>query len=95
MQARQFDWRKFGGTHPAPFGHKYYARAIENFHAHIAGIEYTAKGEKKHLILEESDMNYKDLLRALKTFDIKGAVICESPNIEGDAIILKEYYESL
>ena len=30
MQARQFDWRKFGGTHPAPFGHKYYARAIEN-----------------------------------------------------------------
>ena len=30
MQAGQFDWKKFGGTHPAPFGHKYYARAIEN-----------------------------------------------------------------
>lgn len=69
--------------------------ALENFHAHLAGIEYTAKGEKQHLILEESDMNYKDLLKALKDFGVKGAFVCESPNIEGDAQILKEYYESL
>lgn len=69
--------------------------ALENFHAHLAGIEYTAKGEKQHLILEESDMNYKDLLKALKDFGVKGALVCESPNIEGDAQILKEYYESL
>ena len=32
--------------------------ALNNFHAHIAGIEYGAKGEKKHLNLEESDFNY-------------------------------------
>lgn len=66
--------------------------ALENFHAHIAGIEYTEKGERQHLILEESDMNYKDLLKALKDFGVKGAVVCESPNIEDDAQILKEYY---
>lgn len=69
--------------------------ALENFHAHIAGIEYTSKGEKQHLILQDSDMNYKDLLRALKNFNVKGAVVCESPNIEGDAQILKDYYNSL
>lgn len=69
--------------------------ALENFHAHLAGIEYTAKGERQHLILEESDMNYKDLLKALKDFGVKGALVCESPNIEGDAQILKEYYSSL
>lgn len=69
--------------------------ALENFHAHIAGIEYSAKGEKKHLILEESDMNYKDLLKAFKKFDIKGVIVCESPNIEEDAKLLKEYYLSL
>ena len=69
--------------------------ALENFHAHIAGIEYSAKGEKHHLNLEESDMNYKDLLKALKDFGVKGAVVCESPNIETDAQILKEYYYSL
>ena len=69
--------------------------ALENFHAHIAGIEYGAKGEKKHLNLEESDFNYKDLLKAFKKFDVKGAVICESPNIEDDAKLLKDYYLSL
>ena len=95
---------RYGGSHNTydefsmileTIGNKLGSRAIENFHAHIAGIEYTSKGEKKHLILEESDMNYKDLLKALKAFNVKGAVVCESPNIEGDAIILKEYYESL
>lgn len=69
--------------------------AINNFHAHLAGIEYTAKGEKRHLILEESDMNYKDLLKALKSFGVKGALVCESPNIETDTKLLKDYYMSL
>ena len=69
--------------------------ALDNFHAHIAGIEYTAKGEKKHLNLEESDFNYKDLLKAFKDFNIKGAIVCESPNIEDDAKLLKDYYLSL
>ncbi len=69
--------------------------ALDNFHAHIAGIEYGAKGEKKHLNLEESDFNYKDLLKAFKEFGIKGAVVCESPNIEEDAKLMKDYYLNL
>lgn len=69
--------------------------ALQNFHAHIAGIEYTAKGEKKHLMLKESDMNYKDLMKAFKKFDVKGVVVCESPIMEEDAVLLKEYYLSL
>lgn len=69
--------------------------ALENFHAHIAGIEYGEKGEKKHLLLEESDMNYKDLMKAFKDFSIKGVVVCESPIMEKDAVLLKTYYESL
>lgn len=69
--------------------------ALKNFHAHIAGIEYTAKGERQHLNLEDSDMNYKDLLKAFKAFDVKGVVVCESPNIEDDCKLLKEYYLSL
>ena len=69
--------------------------ALDNFHAHIAGIEYGEKGEKKHLNLEESDFNYKDLLRAFKDFNIKGAIVCESPNIEDDAKLMKDYYQGL
>lgn len=69
--------------------------AIDNFHGHLAGIEYTAKGEKNHLNLENSDMNYKDLLKVLKEFNVKGALVCESPNIESDCKLLKEYYKTL
>ena len=69
--------------------------AIENFHGHLAGIEYTARGEKQHLNLEDSDMNYKDLLKAMKEFGVKGALVCESPNIEEDCKLLKTYYEQM
>ena len=69
--------------------------ALDNFHGHLAGIEYTSKGEKQHLNLENSDMNYKDLIKAMKTFNVKGALVCESPNIEDDCKLLKDYYNSL
>lgn len=76
-------------------GKKLGERAINNFHAHIAGIAYSIKGEKHHLMLNDSDFNYKDLMKAFKKFGIKGAIICESPVMEEDAILMKEYYESL
>ncbi len=69
--------------------------ALDNFHGHLAGIEYTAKGERQHLNLEESDMNYKDLMKALKGFGVKGALVCESPNIEDDCKLMKDYYNSI
>lgn len=69
--------------------------ALEEFHAHLAGINYGQKGEKNHMMLEESDMNYKDLLRAFKSFNVKGVLVCESPFMEDDARLLKAFYESL
>lgn len=69
--------------------------ALENFHGHLAGIAYSAKGERHHLNLDESDMNYKDLLKAMKEFGVKGALTCESPNIEDDTKLMKEYYLSI
>ncbi len=69
--------------------------ALHNFHGHLAGIEYTAKGERFHLNLEDSDMNYKELLKAMKTFGVKGVLTCESPNIEEDTKLLKDYYMSI
>lgn len=68
---------------------------LENMHIHVSGIAYGPKGEKHHLVLKESDMNYKDLVRAWKDFKIGGVVISESPNIEGDALLLKKIYGEL
>lgn len=76
-------------------GNKIGRYALENFHGHLAGIEYTAKGERQHLNLKESDMNYVDLLKVLKEFEVKGVLVCESPNIEEDAKLLKETYLAL
>ncbi|MBN1156784.1 TIM barrel protein [Candidatus Woesearchaeota archaeon] len=69
--------------------------ALDNMHIHMAGIEYTAKGERNHVNLEESDLNYKEILKQLKEFKCKGALISESPNIEGDALLMKKEYERI
>lgn len=68
---------------------------LDNMHIHLAGIAYGPKGEKNHLKLEESDMNYKDLCRVWKEFNIKGVVVCESPNIEMDALLLQKTYKTI
>lgn len=69
--------------------------AIKNMHIHVSGIEYGDKGEKHHLILEESKFNYKDLMKALKEFKVKGVLICESPNIEQDALLMQKHFEKV
>lgn len=69
--------------------------AIDNLHIHFSGIAYGRKGEIKHLNLKESDFQYNGLLKALKDYDAKGFVICESPNLEEDALLLQETYNRL
>ncbi|HEX7475926.1 MAG TPA: TIM barrel protein [Dehalococcoidales bacterium] len=67
--------------------------ALNNMHMHISGINYNNKtGEIMHLNLQESDFRYAELLQALKEVDAKGAVTCESPNLEEDALNLQETY---
>jgi len=68
-------------------------KALENMHIHMSGINYGDKGEKNHLELKDSDMNYKDLIKTLKEFKCKGVVICESPNLEEDALLMKKTYD--
>ncbi len=67
--------------------------ALNNMHIHMSGIAYGEKGEKHHLFLDDSDLNYKDLIKVWKEFKIKGVVISESPNIEEDALLMKKVYE--
>jgi deoxyribonuclease-4 len=69
-------------------------RALRNVHIHIAGIHYGGKGEIKHLNLEETDFRYDEWLQALRDLGVEGMVICESPNLEGDAVLLKKLYQA-
>ncbi|MFX0548831.1 TIM barrel protein [Hathewaya histolytica] len=71
------------------------SEALSDLHMHISGINYGEKGEKNHLPLLESDFKYMECMKALKDFNVKGCIICESPILEKDALLLKEYYMSL
>lgn len=65
---------------------------LNDMHMHVSGIEYSRKGEKRHIELEKSDFNFVELVRVFSDFDISGMVICESPNLEVDALKLKNEY---
>jgi len=69
--------------------------ALDNMHIHVSGIDYGDKGERKHLNLKESDFQYVELLKALKDCEARGVVICESPNLEEDALLLQATYSDL
>jgi deoxyribonuclease-4 len=69
--------------------------ALENMHIHFSGIKYGARGELSHLDLKESDLAYRELLQALRDADAGGTVVCESPNLEEDALLLKTTYDAL
>ncbi|MEK6904582.1 MAG: TIM barrel protein [Nanoarchaeota archaeon] len=68
---------------------------LNNMHIQIAGVNYTEKGERNHMNLKDSDLNWKDILRTWKEFKIKGVVIAETPNIEGDALLLKREFSRI
>ncbi|MDR2624177.1 MAG: TIM barrel protein [Methanobrevibacter sp.] len=70
---------------------------IKRLHCHFTRIEHDKFGEKRHHTLNE--VNYgpspKYFLESLIECDFKGTVICESPLLDLDALVLKELYESL
>jgi deoxyribonuclease-4 len=69
-------------------------RSLRNVHIHIAGIQFGDRGEIKHLNLEETEYRYDEWLQALRDLGVEGLVICESPNLEGDAVMLKKLYQA-
>ena len=69
-------------------------RSLRNVHIHIAGIHFGDRGEIKHLNLEETEYRYDEWLQALRDLGVEGLVICESPNLEGDAVMLKKLYQA-
>ena len=67
--------------------------ALSNLHIHLSGIEYSAKGEKNHLPMRESDFDVAGLFGALKAHNCGGRILCESPIMEEDALYFKELWE--
>ena len=80
------EWSKLLTNYKKALG----AKALKNLHIHLSGIEYGEKGEKKHLPLSEADLDLKALYKALNDFGCAGRIMCESPIMEEDALIMKK-----
>jgi deoxyribonuclease-4 len=62
-----------------------------HIHAHFQGIEFTDKGEKKHLITPEEEI--KKLVKALTEVKVDITIISESPDPLGDTLRLRKALE--
>ncbi len=84
------EWEELFDEYASVLGKK----SLKSMHLHFSGINYGEKGEKNHLPIQESDAKWKDFLKVLKKRDIGGFLVCESPLLEKDTLLLQETYES-
>ena len=69
--------------------------SLKNVHIHFSDIEYSEKGERRHLVLGDGPLRWHDMVKCWREYKLEGIVISESPNIEIDAIKVKKYYDRL
>ncbi|MFH1306308.1 MAG: TIM barrel protein [Candidatus Micrarchaeota archaeon] len=67
----------------------------KQFHSHFSGINYSEKGERNHIPIKTNSPPFKPLLKLLKKRKYSGTIVCESPLLEKDALILKKEYEKI
>lgn len=85
------EWARVLESYTAALGEA----ALRNLHIHLSGIEYGPKGEKNHVKVLECDLDLRALYRALAAFHCQGRILCESPAMEEDALVLKAAWEEL
>lgn len=59
-------------------------KPFKHIHSHFSGIEYTPKGERRHMITPSSEI--KELLSWIKKYKLNITIINESPDPYGDSL---------
>jgi deoxyribonuclease IV len=70
-------------------------KGLKQVHIHLSGIEYGPKGEKRHVALAECPLKYEDLFRALRDSGCSGRILCESPLMEEDALVMQKTWSRI
>ncbi len=68
---------------------------MKHFHAHFSKIQYSTKGEIRHLTFEDKEYGpeFEPLAIALKELELEPVVICESAGTQAeDALTMKKIY---
>ena len=68
-------------------------KGIKHIHCHFSGIEFSAKGERRHLVMKDADI--KDLLKALLKHNVSCMIISESPVTWKDSLKMKEILKKI
>jgi len=67
----------------------------KQLHCHFAGIQFSARGEIRHLTIDAKSPDFSLLAQSLADNNCSGTIISESPNIETDALAMKKEYEKI
>jgi len=85
------EWNELLDQYESTLGKK----SLKTMHLHFSGINYGEKGEKNHVPIKESDAKWKDFLKVLKKRKVGGFLVCESPAMEDDTLLLQDTYQKL
>ncbi len=65
-----------------------------HIHCHFSEINYSSKGERNHFPLgTNNEPPYKALMEVLVENGFAGTIICETPRLESDALIMQKEYQ--
>jgi deoxyribonuclease-4 len=66
--------------------------ALRNLHCHYSHIEFTDKGERRHHNVDRNEYgpDFKLLAQLIAERDMKPVIACETPNLDIDAIRLRD-----
>jgi deoxyribonuclease IV len=67
--------------------------SLQRLHIHLSGIEYGPKGERNHVALADCPLDRSSLFSALKQFQCAGRILCESPEMEQDALLMQKEWQ--
>ncbi|MFH0817426.1 MAG: TIM barrel protein [Candidatus Micrarchaeota archaeon] len=68
---------------------------LKHFHSHYSNIEYTIKGERRHLEFSPTsgEPPFKPLAELIVERGYDGTIICETPLLDQDALLLQKIFK--
>ncbi len=85
------EWDQMFDTYAKALGKK----SLKKVHMHYSGIAYNHTGERYHLPFKESDARWQEFLGVLAEREIGGQLVCESPAMEDDTLLLQRQLQRL
>lgn len=70
-------------------------KSFKRIHSHFSSIEFTDKGERRHLGISAGKPSFEELAKELLKRDVNITIICESPDTWRDSLEMKKILEDL